>query len=161
MDLDFDEIYKIYSPRIFRVCLGFFNDHEIAKDFTQETFISVWKNLNQFENRSDIGTWIYRIATNKCLRRIKFDSVVPEKVPLPEDLKYEAYNFDKEEKLAALQKYISELPEIDRIITTLSLEEVPQEKIAEIIGISHANVRVKFHRIKEKLMRRFNENGRL
>lgn len=69
--MDFDEIYKSYSSKIFRICLGFFNDFELAKDITQETFIAVWVNLKKFENRSSIGTWIYRIATNKCLRQIQ------------------------------------------------------------------------------------------
>ena len=157
--MDFDEIYKVYYPKIFRVCLGYFNDYDVAKDFTQETFITVWENLYKFENRSQIGTWIFRIATNKCLRQLQNEKSKP-KSELPDNLKSEEFSFEKEEKLSLLQKYISELPEIDRIIITLSLENITQEKIAEIIGISHTNVRVKFHRIKEKLKEKFKNNGR-
>ncbi len=156
--MDFDEIYKIYSPKIFRVCLGYFNDYDMAKDMTQETFIAVWENLNKFENRSSVGTWIYKIATNKCLRQIQKKEAHPE-LGLPLHLKNEEISFEKEEKLAQLHQYISELPELDKIIVTLSLEDVPQEKIAEIIGISHTNVRVKFHRIKEKLTNKYKANG--
>ncbi len=156
--MNFDEIYKIYSPKIFRVCLGYFNDYDMAKDMTQETFIAVWENLNKFENRSSVGTWIYKITTNKCLRQIQKDKSHP-KSGLPLYLKNEEITFEKEEILAQLHQYISELPELDKIIVTLSLEDVPQEIIAEITGISHANVRVKFHRIKEKLTKKFKENG--
>ncbi len=156
--MNFDEIYKIYSPKIFRVCLGYFNDYDMAKDMTQETFIAVWENLNKFENRSSVGTWIYKITTNKCLRQIQKDKSHP-KSELQLHLKNEEISFEKEEKLAQLHQYISELPELDKIIVTLSLEDVPQEKIAAITGISHANVRVKFHRIKEKLTKKFKENG--
>lgn len=156
--MGFDEIYKNYSSKIFRVCLGYFNDYDLAKDITQETFISVWENLVKFENRSSIGTWIYRIATNKCLRRIQKENSHPT-VELPTNLKYVAPSFEEDEKLSRLHQYISELPELERIIITLSLEDVSQEKIAEIIGISHANIRVKLHRIKAKLTKKFKENG--
>lgn len=156
--MDFDEIYKTYLSKIFRICLGYFNDYDLAKDITQETFITVWENLPKFKNRSSIGTWIYRIATNKCLRQIQKEKSHP-KSELPSNLKYIEPSFEKEEKLSRLHQYISELPEFEKIIITLSLEDVPQEKIAEIIGISHTNVRVKFHRIKAKLTKKFKENG--
>tara|TARA_R110001592_G_scaffold261500_1_gene526374 strand:+ start:1839 stop:2309 length:471 start_codon:yes stop_codon:yes gene_type:complete len=156
--MDFDEIYKTYSTKIFRVCLGYFNDYDLAKDITQETFITVWKHLAKFKNRSSIGTWIYKIATNKCLSQIQKGKSHPTS-ELPSNLKYIEPSFEKEEKLSRLHQYISELPELEKIIITLSLEDVPQEKIAEIIGISHANVRVKFHRIKAKLTKKFKGNG--
>lgn len=152
--MDFDAIYKLYSPKIFRICLGYFNDRDLAKDITQETFIAVWENLQHFEKRSSVGTWIYRIATNKCLRQIQKEK---HNAPLePSAIMAQAEpDADQEEKLARLHQYIAELPELDRLIVTLSLENVPQEEIAEIIGISHANVRVKFHRIKAKITKKF------
>ncbi|RFC54273.1 RNA polymerase sigma factor [Brumimicrobium aurantiacum] len=156
--MDFDQIYKSYSTKIFRICLGYFNDYELAKDITQETFIAVWTNLSKFQNRSSIGTWIYRIATNKCLREIQKEKSQP-RTGLPSDLTVMEPSLEKEEKLSRLNQYISELPELERIIITLSLENVPQEEIAEIIGISHSNARVKFHRIKAKLTKKFKENG--
>ncbi len=155
---DFDEIYHTYSSKIYRICLGYFNNEDLAKDITQETFITVWENLSKFENRSSIGTWIYRIATNKCLRQIQNEKSHP-KSALPSNLKYVESSSEQEEKLSQLHQYISELPELEKLIITLSLEGVPQENIAEIIGISHANVRVKFHRIKAKLTKKFKENG--
>ena len=66
----FEYIYKEYWPKIFRLCMGYTNDHNLAEDMTQETFITVWQMLPTFRNESSIGTWIYRIATNNCLRQI-------------------------------------------------------------------------------------------
>ena len=156
--MDFDEIYSNYSPKIFRICLGYFNDEDLAKDITQETFITVWENLSKFENRSSIGTWIYRIATNKCLRQIQREKS-HLKTKLTTKLKYVEPSLEHEEKLSKLNQYISQLPDLEKLIVTLSLEGVPQENIAEIIGISHTNVRVMFHRIKAKLTKKFKENG--
>ena len=49
--MDFEEIYMQYSPQVFRVCMGYINDYEFARDITQETFIAVWQNLSSFKNR--------------------------------------------------------------------------------------------------------------
>ncbi|MGV6845637.1 MAG: RNA polymerase sigma factor [Lutibacter sp.] len=156
--MNFNKIYKNYSSKIFRVCLGYFNDYDLAKDVTQDIFITIWENLEKFENRSSIGTWIYRIATNKCLRQIQKEKS-HTKEQLPSNLKSIEPNFEKEEKLSMLYQFIYELPELEKIIITLSLEDIQQEKIAEIIGISHANVRVKLHRIRAKLIKKFKEHG--
>nr|WP_228439770.1 sigma-70 region 4 domain-containing protein [Chryseobacterium phocaeense] len=64
-----------------------------------------------------------------------------------------------EPQIQLLYQFISELPETDRIIISLELEEVRQAEIAAIVGLSESNIRVKIHRIKEKLTKRFKENG--
>jgi RNA polymerase sigma-70 factor, ECF subfamily len=153
----FEEIYDQYSPQVYRVCMGYINDHEQAKDLVQETFISVWKNLSTFRNESKISTWIFRIATNNCLRAIERSKRMV-KTELPINLP--ALSEDtKEDKLTFLYNCIAELEETDRIIISLVLEDLPQAEIASIVGISNGNVRVKVHRIKEKLALKFKEHG--
>jgi RNA polymerase sigma-70 factor, ECF subfamily len=155
--MNFEEIYNQYSPKIFRVCLGYTSDRELAGDLTQETFISVWQNLEKFRDKSNIGTWIFRIATNNCLRslekqkRLPKSELHPEMPAVPEE--------NKELKLDLLQKFIAELEETDRIIISLVLEDLSQQEIAEITGLSHGNIRVKVHRIKEKLSLKFKKHG--
>lgn len=156
--MNFDEIYQAFSPKIFRVCLGYLNDRDKAKDMTQETFITVWQNLDKFREEAQVSTWIYKIATNKCLRQIETDGR-QTKTELPVQLKHEEPEQDTEQKHIFLQKCIAELPEMERLIIGLYLEDLPQEKIAEVTGISHANVRVKIHRIKEKLTQKFMADG--
>ena len=65
----------------------------------------------------------------------------------------------QEEKLKVLYNFIAELEEIDRIIISLVLEDLPQAEIADIVGLSNVNVRVKIHRIKEKLAIKFKAHG--
>ena len=155
--MDFEEIYSLYSPQIFRVCMGYVNDSEQAKDLTQETFISVWKNLSSFRNESKISTWIFRIATNNCLRAVEKNKRVT-KVELPYHLPA-IHEESQEEKLAFLYKAIAELEEMERIIIGLVLEDLPQAEIASIVGLSDGNTRVKIHRIKEKLAIKFKHHG--
>lgn len=155
--MDFEEIYLKYSPQIFRVCMGYINDHDQAKDLTQETFIAVWKNLSSFKNQSSIGTWIFRIATNNCLRAIE-KSKRMIKTELPFNLA------DKEERtednLSLLYNCIAELEETERIIISLVLEDLPQAEIATIVGLTDVNTRVKIHRIKQKLADKFKRYGK-
>jgi RNA polymerase sigma-70 factor, ECF subfamily len=161
--MSFEEIYTEFSPRIFRVCMGYVNDYEQARDLTQETFIAVWQNLSTFKGESKISTWIFRIATNNCLRAIEKSKRV-KAVDLPLDLPVKMPAQDKreqKEKLQFLYDCIAELEESEKLIISLVLENVPQAEIAEIVGMSNPNVRVKIHRIKEKLAAKFKKYGRI
>lgn len=154
----FEEIYNRYSPKIFRVCLGYTNDADQAKDLVQETFIAVWKGLPNFRNQSHISTWIFRIATNHCLRAIEVAKRMPS-AELPFNLT-EIGEESKEAQLNFLYQCIAELEETDRIIISLELEGLPQAEIAVIVGLSSGNIRVKVHRIKEKLAQKFKAYGK-
>ena len=148
-----EEITSTYWQKIFRLCKGYVNDHQWAEDITQETFITVWQQLPKFRNESSIGTWIFRIASNHCLRQIEKQKRMP-KAELPAEIAAPPAT-SNEPKIDFLYQCISELPEIDRLIISLELEDVKQAEIASIVGISATNVRVKIHRIKEKLSQKF------
>lgn len=154
--MSFDEIYQQYWQKIFRLCLGYVSDFSLAQDMAQETFIIVWEQLPKFRKESSIGTWIYRIASNHCLRQIEKGKRMP-KSKLPFNLQEETTQ-TPDPKIQLLYRYISELPETDRILISLELEGVKQKEIAEILGVSHGNVRIKTLRIKKKLMLKFKEN---
>jgi len=140
--------------------MGYVNDPEWAKDLVQETFVSVWKNLPNFRKEAAVGTWIFRIAVNNCLRQIdrkkkaeaKMDDIpfVTDDSPPPET---------QNEQLTFLRKCIAELKEVDRLIISMTLEEISQKEIGEVLGISEGNVRVKVHRIKEKISQKFAKHG--
>ena len=154
--MTFEEIYKTYWQKIFRLCMGYVNDHDWAKDIAQETFITVWEKLHQFRNESAVGTWIFRIASNQCLRQIEKQKRMP-KAEFPTQME-DKPQADDEHKMQLLYKCIAELPETERIIISLELEDIKQNEIANIVGLSEANIRVKIHRIKEKLTEKFKQH---
>lgn len=157
--MQFEELYQTYSPKVYRLCMGYVNDTDQAKDLVQETFISVWQNLSKFRNESSVSTWIFRIATNNCLRQIeKQKRFVSAEMPLQLEEKIEV---KKDDKIDLLYKCISELEETERIIISLVLEDLPQADIAGIVGMTEVNTRVKIHRIKEKLTAKFLKYGQL
>lgn len=154
----FEEIYESYWKKIFRLCMGYVNDYDLAQDIAQETFIIVWQQLPRFRNESSIGTWIYRIATNNCLRQIERQNR-NRTTELPVHLAEEQQQ-DIEPQIKLLYAFIATLPKIDRIIISLELEDIKQAEIAQIVGLSESNIRVKIHRIKERLNKKFKENGK-
>jgi RNA polymerase sigma-70 factor, ECF subfamily len=155
--MEFETIYNQYWDRIFRLCMGYVNDEELAKDLCQETFIKVWKNLSSFRGDSAITTWIFRIATNTCLRQIERNKIrISNK--LNEDLAEEKLP-DKESQIKLLYRFISELPEVDRIIISLELDNINQSEIAQIVGLSPGNIRVRIHRIKDQLTKKFQQHA--
>lgn len=156
--MEFEKIYSEYASKIYRLCLGYVNDHDQAKDLTQDTFIAVWQNLPSFRQEASVGTWIFKIASNKCLRHLEVEKRVP-KVEIPFDLHEDHPSAENKERLTLLMQCISQLPELDRLIIGLYLEGVKQSDIAEIMGLNHSNVRVKIHRIKETLTQKFSSNG--
>lgn len=151
--MNFEEIYNTYWQRIFRLCMGYVNDEAWAKDIAQETFMTVWLQLPKFRGDASVGTWIFRIASNQCLRQIEKQNKMP-KSDMPNDIA-DTPLAQEDDKTKFLYKCISELPETDRIIISLELEDIDQKEIADIVGISPGNVRVKIHRIKEKLSQKF------
>lgn len=156
--MEFEEIYKTYWQKIYRVCRGYVNDDDWAKDIAQDTFITVWNKLDTFRKESAISTWIYRIAVNNCLRQIEKQKRLP-KSNLPDYIS-ESIEIPIDSKISFLYQCINELKEIDRIIISLELEDMKQADIATIVGISESNVRVKIHRIKEKLTEKFKRYDR-
>ncbi|WP_099370115.1 RNA polymerase sigma factor [Sphingobacterium sp. 1.A.5] len=156
--MEFNKLYEIYWDKIFRLCMGYVNDSDQAKDLAQETFITVWEKLSTFRNEANIGTWIFRIATNTCLSQIKNNKKIYSE-ELSDNL-VEVNEETLDEEIKMLYHYISEFPELDRIIISLELEGIKQSEISKIVGLSDSNVRVKIHRIKEKLTQKFKNHGK-
>ena len=158
----FKEIFQTNSKKIYHLCYGYTNDEESANDLLQETFIKVWQNLDKFRNQAMISTWIYRIAVNTCLTYLKKQNRQPKDELTPNIIENHQEDFsEKEEQVKTLYKCISQLEETDRLIITMVMDELPYPEIAEISGISEGNLRVKIHRIKNKLTELYNKHERL
>lgn len=152
MDRDlFQEIYTRYYPSIYRLCLGYVKGNaDLATDLMQEVFINVWEKYDSFKGECQISTWLYRIAVNCSLTEIRRNKSYHNRIQAyeqPESDAAEKQHSDNE----LLNKCIALLDEPDRILAILILEDIPQQEIASILGLSDGNTRVKVHRLKEKL----------
>lgn len=146
----FHRVYKENYPKVISLCLGFVSgDRDRANDLAQDTFIKVWENLSSFRNEASISTWIYRITVNVCLSHKSWKKHLPLKTDLEAE---ESANVQKKEKqFQAMYRCIETLSPINKSIILLELEQVPQQEIAGIMGISHEALRTRIHRIKSQL----------
>jgi len=149
----FEEIFRKNRDRVFRLCCMYSGDEDLRKDLMQDIFIRVWENMESFRGEAAMSTWIYRIALNTCLTHVRTIKRSLKVNPLPDkfDLADIETNRDEEKSLDFFIHSVNQLPSFDRTLISLYLEDLSGKEIAEITGISEANVRVKIHRIKERL----------
>lgn len=133
---------------------------DLAQDLTQETFINIWRSLDQFRGTSSYKTWIYRITVNTCLKFMRSD-----KAKHLTDLKEhhelsttEHPDKTQETPYQELYQAIGQLVELDRLIIMMVLNELAYPEMAEVVGISEGNLRVKIHRIKKELKKILNHD---
>jgi RNA polymerase sigma-70 factor (ECF subfamily) len=151
---EFLKLVEQHRGIIIKICAIYARQAEEREDLFQEVIVQLWKAWPSFKGLSKFSTWLYRIALNTSisgLRKKKTDLVYMDQLHMPES-GYEEDNTRKEQ-LGALYRAIRQLPEIDRAVVMLFLEDHSYEEMEEILGISQGALRVKMARAKEKLIR--------
>lgn len=151
---EFLKLVEQHRGIIIKICAIYARQPEEREDLFQEVIVQLWKAWPSFKGLSKFSTWLYRIALNTSisgLRKKKTDLVYMDQLHMPES-GYEEDNTRKEQ-LGALYRAIRQLPEIDRAVVMLFLEDHSYEEMEEILGISEGALRVKMARAKEKLKR--------
>lgn len=149
-ETDFIRILKEYKTTIYTVCFMFSKDKDEVNDMYQEVSINLWKGFDNFAQKSEMKTWIYRISLNTC---ISFDRKKKRRktVPLTVDIDLFEDNDHESKQIKALYNRINRLEPFDRAIILLWLENLPYDEIGAIVGISTKNVSVRLSRIREQL----------
>lgn len=150
---NFISLINEHQGLIHKVCTMYENDPDVRDDLFQEIVLQLWKSLPSFRGESKITTWMYRIALNTAIsglrrksRRVKTEDLHDLHLNITD-----TGEVDREEDFKKLQSAIRQLPEIERAMVMMALEEISYEDIAETIGITQNNVRVRMNRIREKL----------
>lgn len=147
----FSKLVKEHEQTIYAVCYMFSRDAEEVDDLHQEILLRLWQGYDGFEGRSDIKTWIYRVALNYCINfRDKRRREQTRRMTVRGS---DSSDSDLEKRMQIKQLYqrINKLGLVDRSVILLWLEGLSYEEIGEILGISVKNVSFKLVRIKERL----------
>jgi len=165
-----------HSPTVYRIALRVLGNESEAEDVMQETFLNAFKAIDTFEWRSSLATWLYRIAYNAALMRLRKpgrDAMSVEELAENEGvMETPRQLFDwcclpdaeyaTSEARAELERAVSELPEKLRAVFVLrDLEELSTEETAQVLGISLEAVKTRLHRarlqLRERLANYFSE----
>lgn len=174
-DMEFDSIHAAYRSRI-RDYLSFLAGEQEAEDLTQEVFIKISRALETFRGESSLSTWIYRIATNTALDKLRSASRLrmPQWQAFDESQEIEAKEVWTEEGPPSIEQqllrrertdcfieYVRHLPPNYRTVVVLSeLEGMANNEIAEILGLSLDVVKIRLHRGRTRLLQALRENCR-
>jgi len=144
---------------VHKVCKIYTNNKDAHNDLFQEISIQLWKAYPKFRGEAKFSTWMYRVALNtaitlyrKSKRTIKtqdFDSVLYK-------IESSVYDDTEEEQLKILYKAIYHLSDIEKALIFLYLEDKNYKEIAQTMGITEVNARVKMNRVKNKLKKILN-----
>lgn len=148
----FLEMIRAHQAMIYKVALLYTDQAEDRQDLMQEITLQLWKSFEQFEQRSSISTWLYRVAMNTAFHYLKSQRRLTQ-TPLPPALAVVDPDAEgaRQEQLQAMLAAIQTLNAMDKGIVLLYLEDKSYQDIAAIMGISVSNVGTRLQRAKQKL----------
>jgi len=171
-EIDFNEIYKEFYPKILRYLSRLTGQHE-AEDITQEVFAKVSRGLKSFKGESKLATWLYRIATNTAIDRMRSVSFqrLPDHSSLENGMGIEDRNvwsdhtktsndqtLIRKEMSACVREFIDRLPSDYKTVIILSeLEGFKNREIAEVLQVSLDTVKIRLHRARAKLKKELDD----
>ena len=172
----FARLVEAYANPLYNLALKLTGDEQEAEDALQETLISAYKNIRQFEGRSSPGTWLYRIAYNVVMMRVRKKQ--PDSVSIEEPLTLDGgeivprqfhdwcclpeRDLLSSEAQATMDAAIHLLPESLKAVFVLrDIEGLSTLEVGEVLGISEAAVKSRLHRarlfLRERLSAYFAE----
>lgn len=157
---DFQNIIQQHKGVFYKVARAYCPNEDDRQDLIQEMMIQVWQSRHRYNNQFKISTWLYRISLNVAISFYRKNTTRANKHTMLNEQTQQITTEDKtadERQLSLLEKFISELKEIDKALMVLYLEDKSHAEIAEILGMSISNVGTKIGRIKDKLKTRFSQ----
>ncbi len=161
------QLLKEYEQKVFATCLSFVPNKEDAEDIAQDVFLEVFRSISKFKGNSKLSTWIYKIATNKCLEFIRkknakkrfafMQSIFGNEIPLDKtsfftELKHPGILLEDKERSEIIFKAINLLPESQRVVFTLAkIDGKSYQEIVEITEKSLSSVESIMFRAKKNL----------
>ncbi|WP_216726686.1 RNA polymerase sigma factor [Hymenobacter siberiensis] len=153
---DFVAVLHEYQPLLRRVARLYCQDTDDRQDLFQEIVLQLWRAWPRYvpQPNAKLSTWLYRIALNVAISNLRQRTRHPAPVGLDAEALAVAQAPDSgpdADDRAALYRAIGRLSEVDKAFVLLYLEDRSYDEMADILGITQNNVRVKMHRVQEKL----------
>ena len=158
------EAAATFGPALERLARAYERDADKRRDLLQDIHVALWRSLGRFDGRCSLRTWVYRVAHNTATSKtLRTRTKAPTLVAIDDSLDSlaeraaEEQRLDRTRALERLHDLIGRLRPLDRQVMLLYLEQLDAASIAEVTGLSAANVSTRVHRIKQILVRQFHE----
>ncbi|MDC7999610.1 sigma-70 family RNA polymerase sigma factor [Aequorivita todarodis] len=148
-----------YKDLVFTLALRMLKNREEAEEVSQDTFIKVYKALAKFKRESKLSTWVYKVAYNTCLDRIKKNKSRYNEVAIDSFTGNQLKSLDNalevlenEEQQQTIQDCLQQLASKDSFLLTLFyFEELSLEEISKVVNMEANTVKVNIHRARKRL----------
>ena len=148
-----------YKDLVFTLAIGMLKNREEAEEVSQDTFLKAYRSLAKFKGDSKFSTWLYKVAYNTCLDRIKKNKRKFNEVAIDEFTEHQIKTIDnalesleRNEHKETIQKCLQMLPSEDGFLLTLYYyEDLSLEEISKIVCIESNTAKVKLFRARKKL----------
>lgn len=148
----FVQIIQEHQGIINSICRVYYTDDEDVKDARQDIILQLWKSLPTFRGEAKISTWLYRVALNTILSKIKKDKKNALNDPLSDIHLNTGFNTDPpNDDIQQLLFLVDQLEANDKAIMILHFEGYSHKEIAETLNLSATNISTRMNRIKNKL----------
>ena len=155
---DFEDLLRQHRGIVFKIANSYSSPGVDREDLVQEICLQLWRAFPGYDPARLFSTWLYRVALNTAISMAR-SRYARERwsVPLEESeaaaIAQAPHRPEQEDRLARLHHTLQGLPELDRALVLLYLEERSYREIAEILGISETNVGTKLDRLKQRMRR--------
>jgi len=137
---------------IFKVCNMYCNNKEDKEDLFQDIVLQLWRSFPAFKGDSKVSTWMYRIAINNAITRLRKETRKEKFTGLDDEaFLIAAADHTPDENIAKMYEAIKKLSEVERAITMLYMDDYSYKEMAEILGLSESNVGFKLNKIRTRL----------
>lgn len=138
---------------IYKVSRMYFDKLEDQQDLFQEIILQLWKSLDSFKGKSEFSSWMYRVALNTAIVFFKKEKRKPDIYTSlkSEPITYHDYDDKEDRELEHFYKAVKKLNKIEKALILQFIEGISGKVIAENMGLTEVNVRVKINRTKSKL----------
>lgn len=152
--LSSQDIYEQYGQEMFFYILKKVKDKSISSDILQSSFLKIHKNIHQIKDETKARAWAFQIGRNEIANH--FNTEMAHSNPLDSEIAHEVMAISEE--ICCFDRFIDDLPNDYREVIMLSyISGKKQEEVAEILGLSLANVKARIRRSKALLKKRFQE----
>jgi len=172
----FRMLVEQYQQMVFRTCMGFLHNKDDADDLTQDIFIQAYQSLSRFKGEAAFSTWLYRIAVNASLNKVRKSSknLILQRIDaffgteksgeapfLPSDAEDPENILIRQEHVEWVRRTLDSLPDNQRTAIVLSkYDDLSQKEIAEIMKTSQGAVEALLQRAKKNLREKLSAHGK-
>jgi RNA polymerase sigma-70 factor (ECF subfamily) len=153
----FEELYRQHATRLYNLAFRMLGNAADAEDAVQDTFLVAHRRLDTFRGDAALGTWLYRLAVNQCLDRLRSRSTrdlrATDSLDEPERAwQAPAARADRPAERLDLQHAIAKLPEGSRSVFVLhDIEGLEHREIGDVLGISEGTSKSQLHKARMRL----------